>query len=274
MKIISLSLLLAFLCAATLAEAKDKNQNGSGLSRMERELIRLVNQDRAEAGLPPLRTEDQLNQAARPHAIMMSERQSLSHRFPGEKSVEDRIAGTGLSFDMDGENVADATATGDDLRDAAKLNEILMHSPPHRANILRQGFNSIGVAIVTAHGQNWAVEDFAHSYASQSLSGVEQSALKAFAAARRQAHQPSVQVAGGARLHELACDEGITPRGLLRRNPDGISAVVYTTWDPNKLQGDMERLASDPSIRSIALGACAIEGREGHGSYRFVVVFF
>src|SRR6266446_8141074 len=52
----------------------------------ESTLLELANQRRREAGVPPLRTDKGLTEAARAHARLMVQREQLSHQFDGESS--------------------------------------------------------------------------------------------------------------------------------------------------------------------------------------------
>ena len=58
----------------------------------EQQLLALANQARVEAGVPPLQMDQGLTQAARAHAAEMVAEQQLSHQFPGEPSLSERIA--------------------------------------------------------------------------------------------------------------------------------------------------------------------------------------
>jgi Cysteine-rich secretory protein family len=260
--------LLLIACTAVIAAAQSNDD------AVARELIRLTNKDRADAGVAPLKSNEKLAAAALPHCQEMARRKELMHQFGGEPPVDARIAAARLNFDATGENIASATTRRPASADAARINDILMHSPPHRANILNPNYNAIGVAIVHSEGETWAVEDFAHAYAETSATDIESTAAAAFNSARKKAGLPRAQVVARKDLRALACNEGITPRGLLNRFPDASSALVYTTWDASKLQGSTAEAARDPAFRSVALGACAVSGRHGHGSYRIVMLAF
>src|SRR5512146_1666214 len=112
-------------------------------SRAEDEIFRQVNADRAQAGLPPLELDDRLTEIARQHTEKMVEHKTLSHQFHEEPDVRHRVVSSGVRFDISGENVAYD-------RDADSAERSLMHSPPHRANILRPEFTVIGVGVIRA----------------------------------------------------------------------------------------------------------------------------
>ncbi len=119
-----------------------------------RQIFELVNRDRAAAGLPGLRWDDPLAQAALDHARRMAQAQNLSHELPGEAPLSERVAGRQVRFKAVAENIA----TG---RDAAFLEEEWMHSPHHRANILDGRLDHIGIAVVSDGVKLFAVQDFA-----------------------------------------------------------------------------------------------------------------
>src|SRR6185369_1583163 len=116
--IVRLSLLSVLLSSTVPAVAAD-------LRAAEQRIFGLTNQARKDAGVDPLTWNEQAAQAARVHATMMAEKQALSHQFPGEAVLRDRLGAAGLRFDAAAENVADAEVA-DEAHDA------LMHSPPHR----------------------------------------------------------------------------------------------------------------------------------------------
>src|SRR5437867_216090 len=73
----------------------------------EQQLLELANQSRKRTGAPSLTLDSGLSEAARVHAQAMLEAGQLSHRFDGEPSLEQRLAGaTALQLDQEGENVA------------------------------------------------------------------------------------------------------------------------------------------------------------------------
>lgn len=121
----------------------------------EQELLDLANQRRREIGAPALRMDARLTDAARAHALLMVDRQQLSHQFDGEPSLMPRLLETGLSLDHVGENVAYNASS-------EKAFEALMQSPPHRRNLLDPNFNSAGFAAVWSNGRLYVVQDFAH----------------------------------------------------------------------------------------------------------------
>src|SRR4051812_22553714 len=110
----------------------------AGPSQREQQLFDLVNHEREKAGLNKLEWSDQLAQAALAHSKLLAENRDLSHQFPGEPAVQERVGATRLRFNAVAENVAEGP-------DVDTAHTALMKSPGHRANILHQDYNAIGI---------------------------------------------------------------------------------------------------------------------------------
>jgi len=122
----------------------------------ERQLFDLVNRARSAAGAPPLEMDTGLTRAARAHAEEMATQQCLSHQFPDEPSLLQRLSkNSNLHLDGAAENVAYA-ATVEQVQD------VLMHSPPHRENLLNPSYNVGGFSVVRSASVLYVAEDFAH----------------------------------------------------------------------------------------------------------------
>jgi len=92
-------------------------------SAAENELLQAANKSRELAGVPPLRMEESLREAARAHARQMVASERLEHRLPGEPSLLERVAQVSpLRMDRAGENIANASC-------APGANDVLMRSP-------------------------------------------------------------------------------------------------------------------------------------------------
>jgi uncharacterized protein YkwD len=100
------------------------------LLAQERELITLINQQRAQNGLPPLQKSDALCQAARLHSNDMAQNNFLSHTGSDGSSPWDRLADAGYHLWTGGENVGAGYPTAADMVNG------WMNSAGHRANIL------------------------------------------------------------------------------------------------------------------------------------------
>jgi uncharacterized protein YkwD len=120
----------------------------------ERALFDAVNHERRAQGLPALRWNDALAEAAQRHAQEMARQDSVSHTLTGEASLASRATKAGARFSWISENIVQSTS-------AAGAHEQFMKSPNHRANILDGDMDSVGIGVAERHGQLFVVEDFA-----------------------------------------------------------------------------------------------------------------
>jgi len=115
---------------------------------LKRGLLCLHNFERRRHGLSQLRLNADLSGVALSHARDMVNRHYFSHFSPGGKDHMDRIAASSYPPSAGcwtaGENllVANGAAT------AAQLLQAWLHSPVHRAVILRRGWRDFGLGVV------------------------------------------------------------------------------------------------------------------------------
>ncbi|MBQ8835078.1 MAG: SafA/ExsA family spore coat assembly protein [Oscillospiraceae bacterium] len=120
----------------------------SGVKSFEQEVIRLVNEIRAENGLKALTYDWELGRVARYKSQDMKDNRYFSHTSPVYGSPFQMIRNFGISFRSAGENIAKGYTTSQ-----AVVNG-WMNSSGHRANILNANFTHIGVGYV-AGGNYW-----------------------------------------------------------------------------------------------------------------------
>lgn len=117
---------------------------GSGLTVNqddEREMLRLVNQERERHGLARLSPDPLLQEAARDHSQEMFELGYFGHDSPESGSPSDRLDALDIPFMVTGENLA--YAPGVDV-----AHQGLMDSTGHRANILSAEYRRIGIGVI------------------------------------------------------------------------------------------------------------------------------
>ena len=119
-----------------------------GLLPQEKELITLINQQRAQNGLPPLQTSDALCRAARRHSDDMARNNFMSHTGSDGSSPWDRMADAGYYPRAGGENVGAGYPT------PANMVSGWMNSPGHRANILGN-YCDLGVGYANSPASNY-----------------------------------------------------------------------------------------------------------------------
>ena len=130
----------------------------AGPSQREQQLFDLVNRERQKAGLNKLEWSDNLAEAALAHSKLLADHQDLSHQFPGEPLCAGASRRNRLRFNAVAENVAEGP-------DVDTAHTALMKSPGHRANILHQDYNVIGISIVERDHTLFVTQDFAHTLA-------------------------------------------------------------------------------------------------------------
>lgn len=129
----------------TQAPADNKDtQDNSGLSSYANQVLQLVNQERAKAGLSALTTNSTLTAAANKRA--QETKQSFSHTRPNGTSFSSVLKEYNISYRTAGENIAYGQRTPNEVVNG------WMNSPGHRANILNADFNKIGIGVYESNG--------------------------------------------------------------------------------------------------------------------------
>lgn len=120
----------------------------TSVTSYESEVVRLVNEVRAENGLKHLIQDWQLSRVARYKSQDMKDLRYFSHTSPTYGSPFDMMKKFGISYRTAGENIAKGYQTPEAVVNA------WMNSPGHRANILNSTYTHIGVGYV-ADGNYW-----------------------------------------------------------------------------------------------------------------------
>ena len=110
----------------------------------EQALLDMTNADRAQNGLPPVAFDPDSLQVARVRAAAQLPDGPLSHyNSLGELAFVGLLSDAGVEYSLAGENLARSSNT--DPSTVTLLNNALMNSPAHRANILEPSFNLLAV---------------------------------------------------------------------------------------------------------------------------------
>jgi Cysteine-rich secretory protein family len=152
-------------------------------NKYELYMIKLINADRAEAGLKPLKINGDLNAASDAHSEWMLAKDVFSHTGSGGSTAMQRMEAAGYDLTGSwaaGENIALQSERGnarywDDVRD---LHKSLMNSPEHRANLMSANYKDIGIGIevgqFTSNGRTFesvvVTQDFGRTSASTAQS--------------------------------------------------------------------------------------------------------
>ena len=241
-------------------------------SAAENELLKMANKSREAAGAPPLRMDDSLLEAARAHAQQMIISERLEHQYAGEPALLQRIARGGpLKMDYAGENLACAS-------DSSTANNALMHSPPHRKNLLDPGFNVAGIVAIRSRGKLYVVQDFAHEIRSYSAHEGDKVVGQAVAAMRQQAGLSELKQVTPPKLNEAACSlsrESHPNAHLLATAYNNLQVIAYTQSQPEILPDVAVRWLRDPSVRQFAVGACyARNATYPNGTYWVAILLY
>ncbi|MGW1379406.1 CAP domain-containing protein [Streptomyces sp. NPDC002446] len=119
------------------------------------QVVRLVNEERAGHGCPPVRWNATLQRAAQRHSDDMAARRFFEHTNPDGVGPGERITAAGYEWSSYGENISVGRATPSEVMKA------WMNSPGHRGNILQCDLADLGVGIHFGIGGPWWTQDFA-----------------------------------------------------------------------------------------------------------------
>src|SRR5580698_5172827 len=220
---------------------------------VEERLLDLANQSRRQAGAPPLTLDPGLSRAARIHAQAMVDARQLSHQFTGEPSLPQRLADrTSLQLDQEGENVA-LDYNADDGHNH------LMHSPPHRANLLNPAYNVVGLGVVRGGDRLYIVQDFGHALPSYSLPEVKERIAATVAHARRQASQPDLVRSDLPNADAAACSMAQADKlgtGAIHQLAQRYTVLTYTSVHPETLPANASHVIAGRNLRGFSVGTC------------------
>lgn len=125
----------------------DQEPQKSGTQAAGVATLCLLNRERTARGLTPLRENPLLSAASLQHSQDMVKQDYFDHTARDGRSVGDRLRALGYGRGVNvsaGENIAYGVGT---RGTPAAIVDIWMHSPPHRADILRPSFTEIGIGI-------------------------------------------------------------------------------------------------------------------------------
>ncbi len=130
--------------ATTKPNTTTQSSNSSDVSDYANQVLKLVNQERAKAGLSALTTNTTLTNAANKRAKETV--QSFSHTRPDGTNFSTVLKEFNISYRAAGENIAYGQKTPQEVVTG------WMNSPGHRANILNANFGKIGIGVYKSNG--------------------------------------------------------------------------------------------------------------------------
>lgn len=224
------------------------------------QLFALANQSRAQAGAGALRWDRALAEAAMRHCERMVAEHELSHRYGGELDLTARAAAAGAHFSLIEENIALGPYP-------ASIHEGWLQSPGHRRNLLNPEVDRVGIAVIEARGNMYAVADYAQGVAVLSASQVESQVGSLVrmggVAIRRDPHDA-----------RLACmrEHGI-PAGITDGQP--MFVMRWQGADLDHLPQELVNRLGSGQYRSAAVGSCPPQGNDGgFTAYRLAVLLY
>jgi uncharacterized protein YkwD len=153
--------------ATTPVSSSAADQGGTAAAQV----LALINQARATAGLPALTITAGLEASSAAHNQLMASGCGLSHQCPGEASLGARETTAGVIWTAAGENIGEGGPVADTAAAIAQMavgltQSMLNEQPPddgHRMNILSSSFTHIGIAVYRANsGTVWLTQDFSN----------------------------------------------------------------------------------------------------------------
>jgi len=152
--------------SARSAPSKSASSSSSNASHSDwaNAVLKELNAERADHGLPALKMNSKLVDSAHTHNLAMAKANTLSHQLSGEAGLGSRVSAAGYHWSGVGENIAynsNRSESGVLALQKAMYNE----KPPndgHRDNILSKRFVDVGIDVIndSTHGKVWLVTDF------------------------------------------------------------------------------------------------------------------
>ena len=106
----------------------------------EKEILRLVNEERRKENLAAIQEHAPIREVARAHSSDMYKRGYFAHTNPDGKDPFDRIREGGVTYELAGENLALAPTV-------EMVHRGLMNSPRHKENIMKPEFSDLGIGV-------------------------------------------------------------------------------------------------------------------------------
>ncbi len=140
-------------------------------SSADQQVLALINQARARAGLPAYTVTAGLDRSSSAHNVLMAGGCGLSHQCPGEASLGARETAAGVNWTAAGENIGEGGPEPDTASAIAQMavgltQDMLNEKPPddgHRLNILSSTFRHIGITVQQdSSGTVWLTQDFSN----------------------------------------------------------------------------------------------------------------
>lgn len=157
--------------SARPAKTRPASTPSAGLSASAQQVLALINQARAQAGLAAYTISPGLDTSAARHTNVMAAGCGLSHQCPGEPALGARETAAGVHWTAAGENIGEggpvAGSTAAITEMAVGLTQSMLDEKPpddgHRLNILSSAFSHVGISVFRdSSGTVWMTQDFSN----------------------------------------------------------------------------------------------------------------
>ncbi len=232
------------------------------------EILRLVNAARTQAGESPLAWDETLSLAAQAHGREMLQHGMLSHQFPGEPALQDRLGLTGLHFNQAGENVAYDFS-------ALHAHQSLMASEEHRQNVLNPSYNAVGIAVAWVACQMYVVQDFARRLPSYEAGQAEDLIAAKVMDLRNQTRLPHLNRVKSNNPRGAACSGN---SALAQPTPSLSNAryvLSYSNPEPEVLPSSASQIIGNGQTKDFSVATCyARTDKHPNGAYFVTMMFY
>ena len=157
--------------SAMPARTRPASTPSASLAAAAQQVLALINQARAQAGLAAYTVSSGLDTSAARHTAVMAGGCGLSHQCPGEPALGARETAAGVHWTAAGENIGEggpvAGSTAAIAQMAVGLTQSMLDEKPpddgHRLNILSSAFTHAGISVLRdSSGTVWMTQDFSN----------------------------------------------------------------------------------------------------------------
>jgi uncharacterized protein YkwD len=257
-----------------------KDESFTTAAAAEQAIWKLLNADRAHAGLPALAWDAQLAAVARGHSADMQQHSFFGHVSPTTGNAADRTRKAHVDAMLILENVARAFSPGEAERG-------LMNSPGHRANILNREATHVGVGVVFDPGTREILVTQLFSRPPDKFDAHTIDELRRGIAEVRRARRlpplerdPQLDALAGATARQQA-HGGLTATQAGRRIEDGLRAqpgrysavrsLFAVAAGASQVVGSVKDALSDATVTHVGVGVEPGRRADG-GSGLYVVI--
>jgi uncharacterized protein YkwD len=260
-------------------EPAQKEESAPSVAQAEAQMLDLINDDRAKAGLTLLKANEPLAAVARAHSADMKHNQFFGHTSPRTGDLEARLKTAHVLLKNSGENIAMDSSI-------SRAHRSLMESPDHRKNILSDKFSEVGIGVVIDENHNlYVTEDFGMPYEAFAAKDWTNSLLAEFNALRKQSGHGAIR--RSAELEEVALENSrsMKLRGQLSadtageqmrtRNVRGSATTFVLMCGDRPTAAMLDQSAASRLATTSRLGIAIVEDKDpksGHPRYWVTVI--